>query len=463
MSTRVKGFTQNKNQQISQFLSLRPAKADRKFISFAVDNKISEIKKAIKNPELAWMFENCYPNTLDTTVEYEEINGRADSYIITGDIDAMWLRDSTAQVWPYLQLVNEENALKKFFQGLINRQVDCVLLDPYANAFFKDKTRVTYWKDDKPTPKPGVHERKWEIDSLCYVVRLSYNYFKETGNTSIFDNDWQKAMRLIVKTLRAEQRKYEDSSYYFIRKSENHSVTAAFRGKGRPVKPVGLICSIFRPSDDGTIFPFLVPSNLFAAESLWQLSEIFADVIKDAGFANECSEFSQEVLDAVNNFAIFEHLNYGKIYAYEVDGYGNRVFIDDPNVPSLISIPYLLDKRFYDKDVYTNTRQYLLSNDNPYYFKGKAGEGQGGPHAGMNTIWPMGIILRAMTSNDIDEIKWCLKMLMNTHTGTGFMHETFHKDDATKFSRSWFAWANTLFGELIIKLYNENPQLLKQI
>jgi meiotically up-regulated gene 157 (Mug157) protein len=169
------------------------------------------------------------------------------------------------------------------------------------------------------------------------------------------------------------------------------------------------------------------------------------------------------VLQAINKYAISEHLNYGKIYAYEVDGFGNKVFIDDPNIPSLIAMKYLMSEAYYDSEIYKNTRAYLLSDDNPYYFKGKGGEGQGGPHAGLDTIWPMGIILRAMTSDDDAEIVWCIKQLMNTHNGSGFMHETFHKDDASNFSRSWFAWANTLFGELILKLYNEKPNLLKSI
>jgi len=445
------------------FISNRPQPNERKFVSTAVEQVIGQVKKHIRNPELAWMFENCYPNTIDTTVDFELTDGKPDTYIITGDIDAMWLRDSTAQIWPYLQFVNKEEKLKKLFQGLINRQADCILLDTYANAFFKDKTRVTHWKDDKPTPKPGVHERKWEIDSLCYVVRLSFNYYKQTNDTSIFTPAWDKAMRLAVHTLQTEQRRENTSPYYFLRKGENYTVTASFQGKGRPVKPVGLICSAFRPSDDGTMYPFLIPSNLFAAESLHQLSNIYRLVLKDSDFADVCSAFSKEVFAAVHQYAVTEHLSYGEIYAYEVDGFGNKVFVDDPNVPSLISIPYLLDKKFYDEQVYQNTRRYLLSADNPYYFKGKAGEGQGGPHAGMDTIWPMGIILRAMTSTDENEIIWCIKLLMKTHAGTGFMHETFHKDDATKFSRKWFAWANTLFGELLVKIFQENRGLLKRI
>ncbi len=445
------------------YKSYRPIISARTFKSEAVEKTIQQVKKGINNPELAWMFENCYPNTLDTTVDFEMIDGKPDAFVITGDIDAMWLRDSTAQVWPYLPLVNKDNKLKDLFKGLINRQTKCLLLDPYANAFFKDVNKETEWKEDKPTPKPGVHERKWEIDSHCYAIRLAYGYYKETGDTSIFDANWDKAMRLVVKTLRTEQRKDGKSPYKFMRKRWNDTVGEPFQGTGRPVKPVGLIACIFRPSDDGTMYPFLIPSNLFAIEALAQLSEIYKNELGDNAFAKECANFSDEVQQAVNKYAITDHLNYGKIYAYEVDGYGNKVFIDDPNIPSLIATRYLINGNYYSEEVYQNTRRYLLSNDNPYYFKGKAGEGQGGPHAGKDTIWPMGIILRAVTSTDDKEIVWCIKQLLNTHNDMGFMHETFNKDDASNFSRSWFAWANTLFGELILKLYNEKPELLKSI
>lgn len=447
----------------TDFKSCRPAIGDRTFTSEAVEKIIKKVKKGINNPELAWMFENCFPNTLDTTVDFEMIDGKPDAFIITGDIDAMWLRDSTAQIWPYLPLVKEDKKLANLFKGLINRQTKCVNLDSYANAFFKDLSRISEWKDDQPAQRPGVHERKWEIDSLCYTVRLAHGYWKETGDTSVFDADWDKAARAIVKTFRTEQRKNGETPYYFRRERWNDNIVAPFQGKGRPMKPVGLIASAFRPSDDGCMYPFLIPSNLFAVESLAQLGEIYDVVLKDKAFSKKCTEFSKEVLEAINKFAITEHLKYGKIYAYEVDGFGNKVFVDDPNIPSLIAMRYLIQEKYYDKSVYLNTRNYLLSDDNPYYFKGKAGEGQGGPHAGMNTIWPMGIILRAMTSTSDKEIKWCINQLLETHNNMGFMHETFHKDDASRFSRSWFAWANTLFGELIIKMFNEKPELLKSI
>ncbi|GGK23934.1 hypothetical protein GCM10007962_17710 [Yeosuana aromativorans] len=443
----------------NKFVSKRPKLADRNFVSKAVEQLIKEVKAVIKDEEMSWLFENCYPNTLDTTIDFEMIDRKPDTFVITGDIDAMWLRDSTAQVWPYLPLINEDEKLKKLVQGLINRQVKCVLLDPYANAFYKDTTKISEWKSDQKLMLPGVHERKWEIDSLCYVVRLANEYYQITKDTSIFDDDFNKAMQLIVKTFKTEQRKHHESEYVFSRLTTSVIDSPPFGGTGRPVKPNGLICSMFRPSDDSTLFPYLIPSNIFAVLSLRQLETIYKEAYKDNEFANMCKQLADEIATAIKEFAVTEHLNFGKMYAYEIDGYGNKLFMDDANVPSLMSLAYLGAHKPTD-ELYKNTRRFLLSDNNPYFLKGKYAEGQGSPHTGKNKIWPMGIILRAMTSTDTDEIIKCLKMLKATHAGTGFMHEGFDKDNPNDYSRDWFAWANTLFGELIIKLFKENKELL---
>lgn len=452
-------FSLNMDFLEKDFVSNRPPVKKRTFISEEVEKTIKEVKVLISDKEIAWMFENCYPNTLDTTVDYEMIEDKPDTFIITGDIDAMWLRDSTAQVWPYMPLITKEVKLKKLIHGLINRQVTCILKDPYANSFYKNLTKKSGWESDDPTPIPGVHERKWEIDSLCYAVRLSHEYFKLTGDASVFDKDWDKAMRIIVKTFRTEQRKDGTTPYRFARVTSRMTDAPLFNGTGRPIKSTGLISSMFRPSDDATLFPYLIPSNIFAVLSLQQLSSIYKNILKDTNFADECEAFATEVDDAIKKYAIAEHLEFGKIYAYEVDGFGNKVFMDDANVPSLMSLAYLGAHKPSDP-IYQRTRNFLVSEANPYYLKGTVAEGQASPHTGKEKIWTMGIILRAMTSENKNEIRQCLKMLKHTHAGTGFMHEAFHKDDPKDFNRSWFAWANTLFGELIIKIKNEHPDIL---
>jgi meiotically up-regulated gene 157 (Mug157) protein len=440
------------------FVNQRPRLADRKFTSAAVEEKIRSVKAAIKDPELAWLFENCYPNTLDTTVNYSEIDGKPDTFVITGDINAMWLRDSSAQVWPYLPLITTDAKLKKLILGVINRQAKCINIDPYANAFNMGPTG-SEWDSDNTTMKPELHERKFEIDSLCYPVRLAYHYWKTSGDSSFFDEQWQKAAKLIVHTFKEQQRKNGPGPYHFQRKTEVASDTAPLGGYGNPIKPVGLICSVFRPSDDATIYPFLVPSNYFAVVSLRQMAEMFRMMGNDKMMADDCEALAAEVHAALQKYAIVQHPVRGRVLAYEVDGFGNQLFMDDANVPSLLAMPYLGSMPAED-EVYQNTRRMVLSESNPYFFKGKVAEGIGGPHVGLNYIWPMGIIIRAITSNDKAEIMKCINWLKISNAGTGFMHESFNKDDASDFTRKWFAWANTLFGELIIKVHRYHPEIL---
>lgn len=448
------------NLIMNQYISQRPKISERKFISDSVEAKILEMKKLITDEELGWLFENCFPNTLDTTVTYRIIDGKPDAFVITGDINAMWLRDSTAQVWPYLPLAKEDSKLKNLIAGVINRQIKCILIDPYANAF-NDGPGDSPWKNDHTKMKPELHERKWEIDSLCYPVRLAYGFWKTTGDDSIFDKNWVAAMKLVLKTLREQQRKDGTSPYSFMRTTSWATDGVVLNGYGNPVKPVGLIVSVFRPSDDATIFPFLIPSNYFALHALRQLTEIFDDICKDRETANDCKMFADEIEEALKIFGPAEHLNFGKILAYEVDGFGNQLFMDDANIPSLLSLPYLNAISVKD-EIYQNTRKFLLSNSNPYYFEGKAGKGIGGPHAGIGMIWHLAVIMQGLTSIDENEIRQCIKILKHTHAGKGFMHESFNKDDAAKFSRPWFAWANTLFGEFLISVSKNYPNLLKE-
>jgi len=442
------------------YKTMRPAKEQRCFTSKSVEKLIKTVKANIADPELAWLFENCFPNTLDTTIDFEYINGKPDTFVITGDIDAMWLRDSTAQVWPYMPLIKKDKELRELVKGLVYRQTKCILLDPYANAFYKDVTKISKWKSDRTQMLPGIHERKWEIDSLCYAVRLANEYYQITGDSSVFDKDWQEATRLIIKTFKAEQRKDGTTPYTFNRVTGQMLDSPVHWGLGRPVKANGLICSMFRPSDDASMYPYLIPSNVFAVISLKQMAHIHKTILHNPSFADECLALANEVDAAIKEYAIVEHMHYGKIYAYEVDGFGNKVFMDDANVPSLMSLAYL-GAHQPDDALYKRTRAFLLSENNPYFLQGKAAEGQASPHTGQDNIWPMGIILRAMTSTDDNEIRKCLTMLKNTHAETGFMHESFHMDDPKKYTRDWFAWANTLFGELIIKIYHERPHLLK--
>ena len=368
--------------------SKRPPVAERLFTSEAVEKKIKEVQKLLKkNPKLAWMFANCYPNTLESTVHYRQLaNGDDDTFVYTGDIPAMWLRDSGAQVWPYVALANKDEKLKKMLRGVILRQLKCINIDRYANAYNDGPTGAGWQKDDTEM-KAEVFERKYEIDSFCYPIRLAYEYWKVTGDDSIFGEDWMQAIGNILKTFHEQQRKETAKAYHFTRMTDRAFDTVGWDGFGAPVKPVGLIASLFRPSDDATILPFLIPSNFMAVSAMNKAAEILKHVAekseteqknKALGIAQDCSALAAEVKDALQKYAVYDHPKYGKIYAYEVDGFGNRLLMDDANVPSLLGMGYLGDVEMNDL-IYQNTRRFVWSEDNPCFFRGKAGEGIGGP------------------------------------------------------------------------------------
>lgn len=443
------------------FPVVRIPESQRRFRSKAVEKIIADLQKNTANKELAWLFGNCFPNTLDTTVEFDTIDGQPDTYVITGDIDAMWLRDSSAQVWPYIPLCHEDKDLQQLLKGVINRQVKCILKDPYANAFYKDESKVSEWKESDITDmKPGIHERKWEIDSLCYPIRLAHGYWKETRDTSVFGESFVAAMQLVIKTFREQQRKQGKGPYSFQRKTAWATDGVPMAGYGYPAKPNGLICSMFRPSDDATVFPYLIPSNFFALESLKQLQEMGAVIPSMKSLVAPARELALELETALKQYAKFNHPKFGSIYAFEVNGFDSYNLMDDANIPSLLAMPYLGGVKLNDP-VYQNTRKFVWSENNPFFFKGKVAEGIGGPHIGLDMVWPMSIVMKGLTSTNDKEIKWCLDTLQHTHGKTGFMHESFHKDNSEEFTRKWFAWANTIFGEFVWKVYREKPQLLK--
>jgi meiotically up-regulated gene 157 (Mug157) protein len=450
-------------QQPTPALHQRPAPADRRFTSPAVEDAIVQVQKQITDPTLALIFGNCLPNTLDMTVTPGTYGGKPDTFVITGDIDAMWLRDSSAQVWPYLPFCNRDPHLSSLLEGVIRRHTRCILLDPYANAFLPSASSkpLSWAVHDDTTMKPGVGERKWEIDSLCYTLRLAHGYWRATGNTAPFDADWQQAARAILRTFREQQRLHSPGPYHFQRDSPVPSESQMLSGFGNPARPVGLIHSGFRPSDDACIFPLFIPANLFARTTLRQLAELADKGCHDTDLAQQAHALAEELTTALARYAEIDTTEYGRIWAYEVDGFGNSLRMDDANAPGLLSLAYLGCVAPADEALYRRSRAFALSTANPYFFKGSAGQGIGGPHEGLGYIWPMSILFRAFSSNNPQETLDCLRLLRNTTDGTHFMHESFWKDDPARYTRPWFAWANTLFGELILKLAAERPQLLR--
>jgi len=440
----------------------RPSLADRRFSSRAIEAAISDVKRQIVDPTLGSMFEQCFPNTLDTTVFPSLLDGKPDTFVITGDIDAMWLRDSSAQVWPYLRFARKDARLAQLLEGVVRRQARMILIDPYANAFTRTTSDppLSWAVDDETHMIPGVAERKWEVDSLCHVVRLAFGYWQQTGNTAPFDSEWKEAAWTIVRTFREQQRLTGPGPYSFRRKTMVSTDTVPLNGLGNPARPVGMVFSMFRPSDDACMYPLFVPANLYAIQALMKIRKMSVDVLGDTSLAAACDEVLFRLQTGLAQFGTVQHSVFGEIWAYEVDGFGNSLMMDDANTPSLLSLPYLGCCNISDPR-YQRTRQFALSVSNPYFFRGKAAEGIGGPHIGLGSIWPLSIIMRALTSNDDREILQCLQWLRDTTANTGFMHESFSQDDASRFTRPWFAWANTLFGELILDLADRKPSLLR--
>jgi meiotically up-regulated gene 157 (Mug157) protein len=446
-------------------VSKRPPRAQRRFVSPAVEAEIARVKAKIADPELAWLFENCYPNTLDTTVKVGtgdgKPGGKPDAFVITGDIEALWLRDSSAQMQTYVHLAPKDAGLRRVFTGLIARQARCILIDPYANAFMEDPTAKSNLgaRTDQTDMKPGVAERKWEIDSLCYPMRLAHGYWSATRDKTPFDDLWAKAMRRAVATFREQQRKDGKGPYHFQRLNVSPTETLMFEGYGAPTRKVGLIHSMFRPSDDACLYPFLIPSNLFAVSALRMLATVQREARGDMAGATDSEALATEVEAALRKHGRMPDGQGGEVWAYEVDGFGNAIFMDDANVPSLSGLP-LLGAADRTDPLFRRTAALAWSDRNPYFFTGTAARGIGGPHIGLDMIWPMSIVTHAMNSDDDAVIRQCLTWLKTTHGGTGFMHESFHKDDPAKFTRHWFAWANGLFGELILDLERRKPALL---
>lgn len=422
-------------------------------IACAVDEICSKLNH---RPILKKLFKNCFTNTLETTPELLE---DGTTYVFTGDIPALWLRDSSAQVRHYIPFAKEDSEVQRIIEGLIKRQIMYILIDPYANAFNREANGQCYHKDVTDT-NDWIWERKYEIDSLCYPIQLSYLYWKATDKTEIFDEKFKGAMQTIMDLWKTEQRHHEESPYSFLRLQEGSPEHGQLYngGRGMPVNYTGMTWSGFRPSDDACTFGYLIPSNMFAVTVLRYMEEIAETVYKDDELKNSASILGKEIDYGIRTYGIYHHPRWGRIYAYETDGFGNYNLMDDANVPSLLSAPYLGYTTTQDP-IYQNTRRFILSKDNPYYYEGKYARGIGSPHTPENYIWHISLAMQGLTSEDRDETEAIINLFETTHGGTYYMHEGFDVDNPDNFTRHWFAWANSLFGEFIYKVVTETDIL----
>lgn len=411
-----------------------------------INDTIQLVKKQFgADSKLATMFENCISNTLNTTIK---ILDDGSVFVITGDIPAMWLRDSACQLRPFLFFAKEDPSIRELICGLIAKQMDCILIDPYANAF-NESANGNCLEHDKTDMKPELWERKFEIDSLCFPIQLSYLLWKNTGCTSHFTSKWLEAAKTILSVFRTEQDHEHLSPYSFERENCVPTDTLSRNGKGALVKSnINLIWSGFRPSDDSCTYGYLIPSNMLASVILENIAEIAEKIYQNRELYTYAHNFSLCVRAAIESYAIVPGQE-KEFYAYEVDGFGEYNIMDDANLPSLLSLPYIgyCDKQ--DKR-YLNTREIVLSDRNPYYYEGKYARGIGSPHTPTRYIWHIGLAMQALTSSSSEEKEQILKILSQTDAGTGFMHESFLVDDPSQYTRPWFSWANSVFCELIL-------------
>lgn len=423
----------------------RPAPADRAARSKAIERRIQDAASRISDAGLRRLLEGTLPNTLDTTIVAGGTDERPDTFVVTGDIDAMWLRDSAAQVWPYLASVREDPGLDRLVRGVIHRQSDQVLLDPYANAFLSDE-RASEWAGDATEMRPGVHERKWEPDSLLAFCRLSVGYWRASRSLRPFDGAWRGALESALRTLRTEQRLRAASHYRFRRPDGDPTDLVPNDGLGTPTRPNGMVHGAFRPSDDASDLPLNVPINLALAAALEAVAPLAADV-GDPGRASEARALASEIRAGVARDGTLRQGSV-TIWAYEVDGLGGRVLMDDANAPSLLALPYFGACDVADP-TYVTTRRWVLSSANPWMFRGRVGEGVGSPHTGPGRIWPIAVAMRGLTATSDDERLAAIRLLGASHGGTYLAHESVDPDDPTQYSRPWFAWANSVVGELL--------------
>lgn len=439
------------------------------FESKAINDFIKYIKPQFFDQKLAEIYSLCFTNTLDTTVQATD----NDTFVITGDIEAMWLRDSTFQTFPYIEFAKIDEKLKKMLLNLIKRHTRSILIDPYANAFNKDEFESPWQSDETyklvngtqvPAMNKKLWERKYELDSTVSTLFFAYNFYSATNDTSFVDENWLEGVKLILDLARKQSMGTDEEDehglpeYYFERNTKE-PFDSLHQGRGNPAASCGLVKSAFRNSDDAALFQYSIPENAFLSVTFIKISELLKSF--DSKLANELLEFGIKVKDNIYKYGVITEGD-KKFFAYEVDCYGNYYFMDDPGYPSLTSLPFI---GFVDKndEIYKYTRQKILSKSNPYYFEGKIGQGLGSAHTDRHYIWPLFTIMRVLTSDDKTEIMEGIKLLMKTAETTNFMHESVNINDIEDYSRPWFAWANSFFGHMINDVIKRYPELILNI
>jgi len=353
-------------------------------------------------------------------------------FLITGDIPAMWLRDSTWQVKPLLNSHNPD--VVDLLVNLSKSQVKLFLIDPFANAF-NPEPNGNCWHKDFADQSPWVFERKFELDSWASVLYLARKVREQFDRTDHLDESYEEAVGLMLELGRKEQN-HDRNGYIFKRNNGVAHDSLSHDGQGAPLGHTGMVYSAFRPSDDACTYGYLIPSNFFFMSELRKLVA--------PKLSSRASELAEQIHDGITKFGLIQ----GK-FAYEVDGLGNAQWMDDANIPSLLSLPYL-EVLPADNTEYQKTRAFVLSEKNPYFFRGVSAAGVGSQHTPTKHVWPIAIAVEALTSNDVHKQQRALEILEATDAGTGRMHESFHVDNPLKFTREWFSWSDMTYVDLVL-------------
>ncbi|MCJ1365406.1 hypothetical protein MMC16_004527 [Acarospora aff. strigata] len=355
------------------------------------------------------------------------------------DSNAMWLRDSANQMQSYLPLLqasSSEDSIASLYRGVINLQSRYLLTSPYCNSFQPPvesgiaPASNSAARDDKVIPAyndQAVFECKYELDSLAAFLEVSSNYYSRTQDLDFFRRyRWVDAIKAVMGVAGAMMTptyapngSVNSSPYTFTRLTTRASETLENDGIGNPVQAdTGLVRSAFRPSDDATIFQLFIPANMMFSRYLNTTAQIMASLGNQYTLAADMSRLSTQLRDAITRLGVVNDPTYGSVYAYEIDGYGSRNLMDDANIPSLLSAPFIgyLDT---SDPVYQSTRKFVLSSNNPYFMRGPAINAVGGPHNGPGYAWPMASIIRILTSDDDAEITATLKEIVSSTDGLG--------------------------------------------
>ncbi|CAG8596155.1 10930_t:CDS:2 [Ambispora leptoticha] len=455
----------------------RPWFRHRKFKSQAIEQAIIEVSKKMKDKDLATLFENCWSNSLDDYVLWQDDSkGYPRTFIVPGKFEVLYIRDSTNQVVSYAPLAKDDPELAKMILGVINMQAEYLAKDIYSNSFFPPpssnlpRPNDPWEENDKSYPKPSsaVWQEKFAADNLAAFLKLTYHYWKNTNDSSFMQNEhWVNATQLAINVfseqMRGTMEEFGNEAYLFTRPSRNSSETLLLGGRGSIAKRTGLVKSHFRPSDDASFYPFVIPTNAMISIELLHLKEILDNTDPETLFhtldlSSHILNLSHEIRTAIYKYAVVKHATFGEVFAYEVNGFGSFNLMDDPNVPSLISLPYLGFIKA-DDPLYKSTRALIMSRWNPYWFEGEF-TGVGSLHTGLGYIWPLGLTMNVMTSDNDTEILENLELLKNVGAHTGYLSQAFWYHDTEKQLRSEFGAANSLFGEAIFRLARDRPHVL---